>query len=871
MLSGLQIIYKPGYEGDKDYAKMRAKLEALSNSEWIQSIITSLANKNIVDINLPGSAYVQRSVYAMEDNNILGDNQVHGIPKLHISNDWSSMDAVVSIDYFYQQFPFLEDMSFEDARDWLIKHKLIGKDAKADTVAYRIPTQANSSIHALRFVDVISTMRDTIILPEEFTAITGSDFDIDKLFLSTKHFRITDDDVVTTEFSKQDDPIKYYGNTLLECYLELLSQPKNLYANQLVRSIDYDISIPGEVVAKLRQGENTDKIAYDALQLYRQCLVKAENRIGGISVGVYALNNNSEILSMLFGVEYKNEGIVQALDTSRLYDRLDAEGNSVMSTIGAFITGSVDIAKDAWIAVPNINEYTYDLHVYLARAGFGLRALWFCSQPIIRKVSDVYIQAGGYLFNANNKSVWQARKEAIDRFERTYILQDDGVSQNSWYAQMLKTVKTFGNAASDLKEIPSKRSQKMANSIENTIYIIQQIFGVNPENPSEKINTFTDKDGNVIDGTILEDIALHHNTEEDIFDPTHRYTIKTRTVEEDGSVKESNVPMSVKDIQFFVYLANIMLNDPVSDMKKFVQYAKIETKKQGKNRAEQLSYKMKYDDFFEAGNTKMMIPETVKQVARSTAISTKMDLFYDAVKEILGGELLEYSIAYDYYINDFIKETKCGNSADTIKAIINSLKSYQKYQFIKQYADRYDINIRDLFIGDNSIYNTLDIIKTNIIDYPQVYQDYTDGNGNITNSLLKKLQPSYIPAYIMRDYGQNIPKFVDFMFNQRDESSNKNDIESGWAHMLRDTRHPDMQQFARRLVVYAFMTSGDTNTYDGFFNLVPFQWREEDSVDEFGQSWIDFIDGLLNDSNNFDAEDFKLSAKKKTMMYTLTY
>jgi hypothetical protein len=45
----------------------------------------------------------------------------------------------------------------------------------------------------------------------------------------------------------------------------------------------------------------------------------------------------------------------------------------------------------------------------------------------------------------------------------------------------------------------------------------------------------------------------------------------------------------------------------------------------------------------------------------------------------------------------------------------------------------------------------------------------------------------------MRDYGQNIPKFVDFMFNQRDESSNKNDIESGWAHMLRDTRHPDMQ------------------------------------------------------------------------------
>lgn len=42
-------------------------------------------------------------------------------------------------------------------------------------IAYRIPTQAISSIHALRCVDVIPTVRDTVILPAEITAITGSD------------------------------------------------------------------------------------------------------------------------------------------------------------------------------------------------------------------------------------------------------------------------------------------------------------------------------------------------------------------------------------------------------------------------------------------------------------------------------------------------------------------------------------------------------------------------------------------------------------------------------------------------------------------------------------------------------------------------
>jgi len=252
-------------DGDTLQGLYESPLEGLSNSEWIQSIITSLANKHIIDVNLPGSAFIQRSVFSMEGNNILGDNQIPSIPKLKISNDWSTMDAVVSIDYFYQQFPQLEGMGFFEAREWLINHNIIGENAKADTVAYRIPTQANSSIHALRFVDVISTVRDTIILPEEFTAITGSDFDIDKLFLSTKYYNVDEAGNVSTTFDKTTQEKQYYGNALLDCYIELLSQPKNLYANQLTRSIDYDTEIPKSVVKLLQQGSVNRIGTYDAL------------------------------------------------------------------------------------------------------------------------------------------------------------------------------------------------------------------------------------------------------------------------------------------------------------------------------------------------------------------------------------------------------------------------------------------------------------------------------------------------------------------------------------------------------------------------------------------------------------------------------
>ena len=83
-----------------------------------------------------------------------------------------------------------------------------------------------------------------------------------------------------------------------------------------------------------------------------------------------------------------------------------------------------------------------------------------------------------------------------------------------------------------------------------------------------------------------------------------------------------------------------------------------------------------------------------------------------------------------------------------MKSIINGLTSWQKYQFIRRYAEQYDINMSELFIGSRSIYNELSRLRSKIIDHPAVYDRYTDGNGRITNALIAKLQPSDIPGYV---------------------------------------------------------------------------------------------------------------------------
>jgi hypothetical protein len=167
---------------------------------------------------------------------IVGDNQFPVLAngkRLQMINEEGSMDAVVSLDFFYNILPSHLKYDFDKAKQWLIDNNIISgvksfdtewHNATANIVAYRIPTQAVSSIHALRIVDVIPIVRDTIVLPEEFTKITGSDFDIDKLYCSMIQYNVTRTVLkgnvtyekssveydATSHFNKDENPEQYW-------------------------------------------------------------------------------------------------------------------------------------------------------------------------------------------------------------------------------------------------------------------------------------------------------------------------------------------------------------------------------------------------------------------------------------------------------------------------------------------------------------------------------------------------------------------------------------------------------------------------------------------------------------------------------------
>ena len=169
VLSGLQI------EGED----LILPLDALSDNNWLESRFVAMIAKEVIDVHLPGGAFIQRSAFAMEATaqDVITEDMINdGKPLLMINEKDGSMDSVVSINLFKHFIPNYKKMTFRQARQWLLDHNIIGQNADATAIGYRIPTQSIASISALRFVDVFpEIMGDTIMLPEGFTKLTGSD------------------------------------------------------------------------------------------------------------------------------------------------------------------------------------------------------------------------------------------------------------------------------------------------------------------------------------------------------------------------------------------------------------------------------------------------------------------------------------------------------------------------------------------------------------------------------------------------------------------------------------------------------------------------------------------------------------------------
>jgi hypothetical protein len=113
IIDGLEIVEQVDADG-KTSKHMRLPLNAISNSNWLESVLISSINKKVVDIETPGAAFIQRSVWNMEGSSlfertsIIGDSDlpqdINNGNRLQMVNEEGSMDCVLSFDFIKKMF-----------------------------------------------------------------------------------------------------------------------------------------------------------------------------------------------------------------------------------------------------------------------------------------------------------------------------------------------------------------------------------------------------------------------------------------------------------------------------------------------------------------------------------------------------------------------------------------------------------------------------------------------------------------------------------------------------------------------------------------------------------------------------------------------
>lgn len=841
---------------DTDGSKhLNVPLAAQSDPHWIESILTSALNKRIIDVKTPGNAFYQRSVFAMEGN-VISDDEYDKLPaaakklinwqtlnegkQLQFVNNDGSMDAIISIDYFEHIIP--KGMSFDQARKWLFDNKIIGNrsDVKANTIGYRIPTQAQSSIHALRFVDVLPVVKDTIILPREFTKVTGSDFDIDKLYLASLAYNVKDNKA-SIEFDK--DTKQYHQNKLLENYMTLLKDNENSIQIAM-RSIDNDTELVESIANQFESAGSTKTLPYNFYTLHEQTDRRRDYITGKLGIAPFALNVTNQALTMAYGVKLKESEFTKQTPFKRIDLRDDKNGNAVMSWLSAFINAHCDIVKDPYVSKINVNSFTYNMLNFLVRTGQADNSVWFITQPIIKDMAFAAEAASGHYGRDLTKSKYRAQKDATEKALRQYIAGYLGKG-NELYSQDVTRELGFINSVrldslDDIDQIEERvrmlesnlqeaTSDEARTGIQKQLDKEQRIFNAAKNNsPIKIINSMFDNE------KYLKNYALKYTNKEDML----------------------NDPDFCR-AQVQVYKAWSILQPFVNDISKLVQLTKIDTKKQGNTLAKQLLYKDKYDQFLkdiQKGNTSFE-PEGVMKMMTHSWIDKKTNSFMKAMKGILAGQVFEATTSYTslvgqlgQFMNNYSQTEDIANKLDrNISQCIKSL-------FIRAYAQTNNIDVNRLFFGNNTIADRLANIKRRI-NNPDDKLFYLRNNKLLT-SLVESDQVKDETTIGNNGQIYPAPKFVSTFHSISESSFNQDDLTDAWEELLDYPDDQDLKDFARDLVVYAWLTSGEKSGFNRFFKYVPNSWKIKSGFVGHVEFWLNkFNTNLESDVRNAIIDD----------------
>lgn len=759
---------------DVENGETVAPISGLSDNSWIESGLISMLNKSIVDTNLPGGMFIQMS--SILYNRIAVTSDVQNERKLRFANTDGTMDCVISINLLKHIIPDYDKKTFSEAKKWLIDRGVVGPNSKALAMGYRIPAQGQASTAALKVVDLYpEQIGDTITLPDEFTSLTGSDFDIDKLFVArynydkngnrikfetkedyTNRLResgLDDETIVRKVYERYNGKTDFEANSkeanenmLLDMYISVISNPLNFAeARQPLDTVtDYlKDTILKEVDTITGQGKRTSKSQlYYATPAF-QSRTKAELNGGKFGIGPFALANAHQVLTQLVKLRFKPNKILRDYGISNLYGIQSNDRNkiNILDWLSALINAHVDVAKDPYIIRLNVRKLTFNMTNFLIRSGKGESTFYFLPQQILKDFAIEYDKYSGfYNVDTQNKN---PESLAYRTIWNTYFEKAKSLSKGK-YDQLLDFLNDKG--------VGVKQREKM--------------FDVNYLKKQLK--------------------------KEETFDWYYNQLLIMKTYQE--------------------------LNPFSRSLSELTTLSQIDTKRFGNNFGLQSAFLDKWKQFM----VEQQVFEDPIKVFSNTFLGKKMQdalIFpriafqntmirltpeFENLRTLIEFYTKGYAISDDTYINN----------------ITRSMEATYKAGFFNKYLAENGIKLSSLLGGPNSISKRLDRIKSDVRSGK--YPDLLSSDGSFENVLINNIfsRPKEDTTEL------NGPDFIAYKPNKSGDNNLENEIIRAWEELW-DSDYQEIRDFAKDLALYAFYTSGDAFGKNNIFRYVPNSIREE--------------------------------------------
>ena len=689
--------------------------------------------------------------------------------KLSFDPDKGSMEVMLSTNFFRDVVPQEYQTDYTTMRDWLIKHNVIGSNAKPYGIGYRIPTQGLSSTFSFIVADVLPAQTgDTIVVPDEFTAMTGSDFDIDKLYIATYSY-----DPETNERYTWNNDAKSYTeqtegaliNKLLDSYTLVISDKKTLAETRA--SIDTLTGILKKEILPLVQTTELKEAEtmYELMPSFQESR-KTEYTSGKAGIAPFALNSTNHCLTQATHLRMKFSEGANKYNLNQFDEITGQDGYKILDWLSAMINAHVDVAKDPYIIVLNVNKVTYNMASFLLRTGKGRNTFLFLAQPALKEYANRKIMNEGVIGvskqydNQIFSDIKQKYWDMLNRFplSDTYKKNIEQLVQNgsvdafnqSKLASSLESFRSNDITPQDIVQqlLVIKAYQDLASDAQTMADLVQRSqidtkkYGNNLSQLQNFYNSYT---------TFIED------NKEKFF---------TDTVDTNG---------------LDVYFGNTFLH------KKLIY-------------AMDLSNSILRSQVFAATNGyKEILTSILQQIRGGNYVPTN------------NGK----SILFKY---------KATSNKEYVGALSNKIESIIRAKVVANSTNLMltDSDINDILFGKDSIARRLNSIK----NYIRVNKDdinlmtFVDESGNITNELLNYLQA------VTSNNKRNI-SYINTSTSTMNNSRYYEDRLRSAFYDLLTSEDNVIKEFAETLVKYSFLTSYDNRTPNSFFNLVPMWYKRK--------------------------------------------